>query len=234
MEQNNIVIFSADKSIRETIYEILKYDILSGELAPNERILEKAVAEKYNISRTPIREALHKLEEDGLVTYTRSKGVVVSKLSETYIREIYVIRQSLEKLVLENAIQHVKMADIRKLDTILDQIEQHDQMGDIKTATQYSRKFHVYFYEMSQLPRVQTLITSLDEYMDRFSFMILLDENQRRQSDQEHHQMVDALREKDLEQLLTVSRQHLQSACDQCIKGYNERFNIEQIKKNDE
>lgn len=223
MTEINYALFASDKSIRDVMYEILKDAIISGDILPGEHIVESAYAKRYNISRTPIREALRKLEQDGLVEYRARKGVIVRSLEEEDIREIYVIRQALEDLALQYAVKNVTEEDIQTLYAILDETATFIRVGDIGSASKNSRQIHVYIYRLSGLSRLQTLIGSLNEYMDRFSFMTLSDHDRQAQSAKEHRAMVDALKERDMEKLISISHDHLLRAQKKCIEGYKER-----------
>ena len=93
------------KPIREIAYEVLKKAIISGEIPAGERIVETDYADRLHISRTPLREALRKLERDGLVEYVMRRGVVVRAFTIDDVREIYMIRNALEMLTLPAIIE---------------------------------------------------------------------------------------------------------------------------------
>lgn len=223
MKEINYAMFASNKPIREITYEILKDAIIAGDILPGERIVESVYAKRYNISRTPIREALRKLEQDGLVEYTVRKGVVVRSLEKEDIQEIYIIRKALERLAMEYAVQHVEEKNIEDLRAILRQTQKYIDAGDIVEAAKSSRQIHVYIYQLSGLKRLEEMIGSLDEYMDRFSFMSLSDSDRREQSSKEHEMLVNALRDKDLQRLTKISDEHLDRACGKCIEAYEKR-----------
>lgn len=223
MGEINYAMFAANKPIREITYEILKDAIISGDILPGERIVESLYAKRYNISRTPIREALRKLEQDGLVQYTVRKGVVVRSLEEKDINEIYILRKTLDHLALEHAIKHITEEDIARLRHIIDQAAQCVAQGDLEQASKYSREIHMEIYRLSQLSRLLALVGSLDEYMDRFSFMSLTEELRRKQSAYEHGLIVDALEKRDLAKAQCVSEMHLDASRIKCIEAYESR-----------
>ena len=231
MTEINYELFASNQPIRDVMYEILKDAIISGDMLPGERIVESTYAKQYNISRTPIREALRKLEQDGLVECEARKGVVVRSLEEEDIQEIYVIRQTLEELALRYAIKNVTDEDIETLYAILDETAKSVAEGDVGKASKNSRQVHVYFYQLSGLSRLQSLVGSLDEYMDRFSFMTLSDHDRQEQSAKEHRLMIDALKERNLERLIQISHDHLLRAQKKCIEGYKERRRMAEINR---
>lgn len=212
--------YDSSKPIREITYEALKDAIIAGDILPGERIVESSFAKRLNISRTPIREALRKLEQDGLVVYTPRKGVVVKSLEEKDINDIYTIRTTLETLALTKAIDNVTPEKIAKMRDILSRANQALIDGDIESAAKISREMHMEIYELSGMDRLVTVMNTLDEYMDRFSYMSMSDEERRQTAAREHDEMVNALEARDLETLIHVSEVHLEGARIKCLAAY--------------
>lgn len=215
--------YDASKPIREITYEALKDAIIAGTILPGERIVESSFAKRLNISRTPIREALRKLEQDGLVEYTPRKGVIVKSLDREDIEEIYMIREVLEALALRKAIVNVTAEDIADLRATLRIVEEHVANDEIETASKHSREIHMRMYRLSGLERLVNILNTLDEYMDRFSYMSLSDAEQRRIAAREHGQLIDALEAADIDVLLELNTKHLITARDSCIAAYESR-----------
>lgn len=215
--------YDSSKPIREITYEALKDAIIAGAILPGERIVESNFAKQLNISRTPIREALRKLEQDGLVEYTPRKGVIVKSLEEEDINEIYTIREVLEALALQKALARITPEDIADLRHTLSQIDECVLSGDIVTASKHSREVHLKIYRMSGMERLVGLLNTLDEYMDRFSFMSLSDDERRKTAAREHRQLVDALEEGQIDKVLAISKAHLNGARINCIVAYETR-----------
>ena len=107
------------KPIREIAYETLKHAIITGDLPAGSRIVETDYAERMHISRTPLREALRKLERDGLVEYMLRRGVIVRAFTIADVEEIYTIRNCLEMITLPAIIQNATAQDIARLRAIL-------------------------------------------------------------------------------------------------------------------
>ena len=103
------------KPIREIAYETLKHAIITGQIPAGSRIVETEYADKLHISRTPLREALRKLERDGLVEYVLRRGVVVRAFTIADVEEIYTIRNALEILTLPAIIENATPEDIRSM-----------------------------------------------------------------------------------------------------------------------
>ena len=127
------------KPIREVAYETLKNAIVTGEIPAGSRIVETEYAERMHISRTPLREALRKLERDGLVEYVVRRGVVVRAFTIADVEEIYTIRNALEMLTLPAIIQNATAEDIRSLRALLREMDGFDEAGDIEALSPRAR-----------------------------------------------------------------------------------------------
>ena len=129
------------KPIREIAYETLKHAIITGDLPAGSRIVETDYAERMHISRTPLREALRKLERDGLVEYMLRRGVIVRAFTIADVEEIYTIRNALEMLTLPAIIQNATSDDIARLRGLLDQMDPVTVRSDIPTLSPMARSF---------------------------------------------------------------------------------------------
>ena len=102
--------------LRDVVFNTLRQAILKGELAPGERLMEIQLAERLGVSRTPIREAIRKLELEGLVLMIPRKGAEVAKISEKSLRDVLEVRRSLEELAIELACQRMTEEEINSLE----------------------------------------------------------------------------------------------------------------------
>ena len=130
------------RPIREIAYEVLKHAIITGEIPAGERIVETDYAERLHISRTPLREALRKLERDGLVECVMRRGVVVRAFTLADVDEIYTIRTALEMLTLPAIIENATPADIASLRGKLHAMDALMEAGDIEQLSPLTRAFH--------------------------------------------------------------------------------------------
>ena len=120
------------RPIREVAYEVLKHAIITGEIPAGERIVETEYADRLHISRTPLREALRKLERDGLVEYVMRRGVVVRAFTLDDVEEIYTIRNALEMLTLPAIIAKATADDLADLRAQLSEMDAMVAAGDIE------------------------------------------------------------------------------------------------------
>lgn len=211
------------KPIREIAYETLKHAIITGELPAGSRIVETEYAERMHISRTPLREALRKLERDGLVEYMLRRGVVVRAFTLADVEEIYTIRNALEMLTLPAIIKNATAEDIRRLRAILDEMDPLDANNDVAALAPRARKFHSELTAFSGLKRTIRAIEGQDEYITRFSALAIAKENRRSAAHAEHHQLMDLVEARDLEGFTALMRKHIERSKQTCLEALAER-----------
>jgi DNA-binding GntR family transcriptional regulator len=156
--------------IREKVYRYIKQAIVSGEYKSGERIIERELADQLNVSRTPIREALFRLESQGFVKTLPRKGVIVSKLSPEEIIEIFTILSALESLAMKLAAQKARQEDKEKLDKICKQIDL--ALDHPNYAKEDGSKFHFQINDIicraADSPRLTQMLDSLSDYIRAF------------------------------------------------------------------
>lgn len=205
------------RPIREIAYEVLKHAIVTGEIPAGERIVETDYAERLHISRTPLREALRKLERDGLVEYVLRRGVVVRAFTIEDVDEIYTIRNALEMLTLPAIIERATPEDIVSLRAKLHEMDKVMAMDDIEKLSPMARAFHSAITHISGKNRILRVIESQDEFINRFSAMAIRQEDRRVQAHEEHHKLVDYIEQRDLEHLEKLTRKHIERSKENCL-----------------
>ncbi len=211
------------RPIREIAYEVLKRAIITGEIPAGERIVETDYAERLHISRTPLREALRKLERDGLVEYVLRRGVVVRAFTIADVDEIYTIRNALEMLTLPAVVKNVKDQDIAQLREKLQKMDEAMAKGDMESLSHLARAFHGQITHLSNQTRILRVIESQDEYITRFSAMSIAQETRRPQAHQEHHQIVEYLEKRDLENLQLLMKSHIERSKENCLAALSQK-----------
>ena len=214
---------SENKPIRDIAYESLKHSIITGELTPGSRIVETVYANKLHISRTPLREALRKLELDGLVHYELRRGVIVCAFTLSDIEEIFTIRNSMMMLLLPSVVQRVTDEDIERLDAILKVMDEALEQNDCETLAIYNRQFHDTLEHISDKKRILNVIDGQEEYIIRFSAVAIQSLQHRRAAHDEHHEMVRMLKERDLEALMALMQRHLEDSKESCLSALKNR-----------
>ena len=205
------------KPIREIAYETLKHAIITGQIPAGARIVETEYADKLHISRTPLREALRKLERDGLVEYVLRRGVVVRAFTIADVEEIYTIRNALEMLTLPAIINNATAEDIRSLREKLHQLDAFIAKNDVEGISPLARSFHDQLTAISGLNRILRVIQSQDEYIRRFSAMSIAKETRRKSAHEEHYKLLDYVEKKDLESFERLMRKHIERSKETCL-----------------
>ncbi len=211
------------RPIRDIAYEQLKHAIITGQIPAGSRIVETVYADKLHISRTPLREALRKLERDGLVEYVLHRGVVVRAFTIDDIEEIFTIRNAMMMLILPSVIQNVSEDRIQELRHILQQMDVEYERGDADALAVSNRLFHGTIEHLSDKLRILRVIDSQEEYIKRFSAITIASILRRTNAHQEHHEMVDLLERRDLEGLKELMQHHLEESKETCLAAVRER-----------
>ena len=210
------------RPIREIAYEVFKHAIITGEIPAGERIVETEYADRLHISRTPLREALRKLERDGLVEYVQRRGVIVRAFTIADVEEIYTIRNALEMLTLPAIIEKATPADIAELRAMLREMDPYDEKNMIEELSPRARNFHARLTSISGMKRILRVIEGQDEYIRRFSAMSISKEDRRHAAHAEHYKLVDYVEQKDLESFERLMRKHIERSKQTCLLALEE------------
>ena len=207
------------RPIREIAYEVLKHAIITGEIPAGERIVETDYAERLHISRTPLREALRKLERDGLVEYVLRRGVVVRAFTIADVEEIYTIRNALEMLTLPAIIRNATAEDVASLKERLREMDEVMAHGDIETLSPMARAFHSQLTALCRQNRILRVIEGQDEFITRFSAMAIRQEDRLAQAHEEHYKLVEFVEQKDLEHFQKLMNRHIERSKECCLQA---------------
>lgn len=204
--------FNQNKPIREVVYESLRKTIISGVIPVGERIVEKDYAERLNISRTPVREALRMLEIEELVEYIPRVGVIVKRISYEDVIEIYKIRHNLEVLAATSAMEYITEQEIHEIEELLNLTEKKNNEGDVEAVIEMFGKFNSMIYKASRMKRLAGMIDRLNEYLQRFRNISISDEQRRNKALKEHRDILRAIAEKDKESIDRIIKKHLEDS----------------------
>ncbi|MEG0068936.1 GntR family transcriptional regulator [Cetobacterium sp.] len=216
------MVIKKKKSIREQVYDYLKGEIVSGNIKEETRIVEEEYAEKLNISRTPLREALRMLELEGLVEAREKGGVTVPRTTKKDVEEVVKIRIALETVIFEELFEKVSQNDIKKLEEnirLVDEIVNDEKKS--QEVFKYFSEFNKILYKISDLPRVIALINNLNLYLKKFRKISAESKERRLSAHKDHLKIVALIKEGKKEEAITVNRKHLLEAKEFLIKQVN-------------
>ncbi|MDY0211924.1 MAG: GntR family transcriptional regulator [Desulfuromonadaceae bacterium] len=185
------------QTLREKILENIRDAILKGELKPGERVSEPDIAERYGISRTPIREAFRQLESEGYLTVIPRKGAVVAKHTQKDIEEFYSIKSVLEGYAANLAAVKMTPKDVDKLEAINNRLAKLSKTRDVKTFFRVHNEFHEYFIRAAGNQRLLELIHQLLQKFEYLRVASLSIPGRMEISVQEHKKILEAFRSND-------------------------------------
>jgi len=149
------------KTKKDFVVEIIREAILSGDLKPGERLTQEELANRLEVSSTPVREALRQLEAEGLIVHVPYKGVRVAELSAGDVREVYMIRGVLEGLATKLAIPNLSQNELRELEELHQQMADALRKNTLEQLGDVNRQFHMTLYKASKSQVLCDLITNL-------------------------------------------------------------------------
>lgn len=212
---------SQNRPIREVVYESIRTTLIEGRVPAGERFVEKEYSQRLNISRTPVREALKQLESENLVEYVPRVGVVVKRITKGDVIEIYKIRESLEILVAECAMENITEEEIKEINELLDLTEKTNQQGDIEKVIELFSEFNTLIYKASKMKRLPIMISNLNTYLQRFRNISILDNNRREKALLEHRLIINSIVSKDKELAAKVIKSHLDDSLEVVVNKIN-------------
>ena len=200
------------KPLRELVFEALREAIISGRLQPGERLMESQLAQDLGVSRTPVREAIRKLELEGFVVMIPRKGAYVADISLKDIADVFEIRSALEGLAAELAAERATDEEIEQLERQLVEYAECIERQDVARLVEIDTKFHETLYTASRNERLSQMLSLLREQIQRFRTRTLALPDRMRLALEEHRAVVEAVASRDPEAARRLAQEHIQSA----------------------
>ena len=203
MENNFKVNMNEYLPLRDVVFNTLRQAILKGELAPGERLMEIQLAEKLGVSRTPIREAIRKLELEGLVLMIPRKGAEVAKISEKSLRDV------LEVLAIELACQRMTEEELAQLEQAQAAFSSAISRGVAMPIAETDEHYHDIIYQGTYNDKLVQMLNNLREQMYRYRLEYIKDEDKRQVLLVEHEHILAALKGRNIAEAKTAMREHI-------------------------
>ena len=162
------IVIKPGKTIRQKVYEYLRESVLRGEIKPGERMAESDIAGRIGTSRTPVREALHSLEREGLLESTPRIGYVVTTISEAEVGELCGIRLALEDLALRWALEKDSTKLAASLTENVQRSEDSLAAGDVKSFVEMDAQFHEIISRIADSKQLTEMTQSIRRHMLRY------------------------------------------------------------------
>lgn len=211
------------KPLRDIIFETLREAIIKGELKPGERLLEETLAEKMGVSRTPVREAIRKLELEGLVKMLPRKGAHVADLSIKDIMDVLELRATLDGLASALAANRISQDELLEFKNVLGQfIMVAGKPNNLNNVIKKDVEFHDIIYRASRNERLIQLANNLREQIQRFRVIYLKEYSSVENLIREHEEIYNAVANGNMEVARKTAESHIKAQEEAILKALNE------------
>ncbi len=214
LDENNAIQINQYLPLRDIVFQTLRKAILSGELEPGERLMEIQLAEKLGVSRTPVREAIRKLELEGLVVMVARKGAQVAHFTEKDIQDVLEVREALESLAAKLACKRMDERAFLKLQLAIAEYDFAAKEQDIETMIKKDVTFHETIFAASQNEKLTQLFGNMSEQVHRYRIAYLKNIKEPESVKREHLQLLEALKTRDEDLASDLAAKHIQTQRD--------------------
>ncbi len=209
MQDNLQVSMDEFLPLRDVVFNTLRQAILTGELKPGERLMEIHLANRLGVSRTPIREAIRKLELEGLVTMIPRRGAEVAQITEKSLQDVLEVRRALDGLSVELACDRITSEELEQLKQACDAFEQATQTRDPRKIARADVALHDIIVQATGNRRLVQMVNNLSEQMYRYRFEYIKDESKHQRLMEEHRIIYESILQKDKKTAAATAKLHI-------------------------
>lgn len=195
--------------LRDVVFNTLRQAILTGEMKPGERLMEIHLANKLGVSRTPIREAIRKLELEGLVIMIPRRGAEVAQITWKSLKDVLEVRRALDVLAIELACDRMTQEELQELYRACESFAEATRKKDVREIAEADVALHDFIVAATRNNRLIQLVNNLAEQMYRYRFEYIKDSSQHERLIQEHNDMYQSILRKDKESAARAVRKHI-------------------------
>jgi len=206
------LVIKTSSTIRRRIYNFLREQLLSGEIQPHQHLIEAKIARDIGTSRTPVREAFHSLELEGLIESIPRVGYVVKPISEQEVEEICEIRATIEGLAARWAIEKAYKKLVEELEKNISVVEEKVSKGDVRAFVDMDARFHEIISKFSGSKRLLELAQTLRRHMLRYRIQSIYSVDNVLRAIEGHKGIAQAIRKRDLEEVNQAIRHHMEQS----------------------
>lgn len=199
------------KPLKELVYLELKHKILTGEIASQTRLMEIDLSEKMNVSRTPIREAIKRLADDGLVKVEPRRGAYVANISIKDMLDVFEVREDMEGFVAKLASQRITEEQKEELKKIAAEYEAATKKPNKESIIELDEKFHNYIVECCNNETLSELINYVQELSLRFRYLYYGDFSLYEAASEQHNRIMEAISRGDGEEARKEADAHVKA-----------------------
>ncbi len=209
LREFEIIRTMAKQSLAQMIHQALRRGILRGEIPPGHRLVEERLAREMGASRTPVREALQRLEQERLIEKLPRGGYEIRHVAPRDLEEIFGIRSLLESYAAALATRRIRPEVIRGLEAIIEESRNCLEVRDLERFIELNTQFHDSLYRASESERLCAMIQQMWDYFYRYRRVLLLVQGMPETSLQDHERMIRAMKEGDERAVETLVREHI-------------------------
>ncbi|MFP4697798.1 MAG: GntR family transcriptional regulator [Eubacteriales bacterium] len=195
--------------LRDVVFNTLREAILKGELVPGQRLMEKQLADRMGVSRTPIREAIRKLELEGLVVMVPRKGAEVARITEKDLKNVLEIRCALEELAVRIACKKINESEVRELRSTITEFAEAIDQKDFDSIVEKDVEFHDIIFQATGNEKLIQILNNLREQIYRFRVEYIRKADNHYNLLKEHEEILNAIENKNVERARKVAEQHI-------------------------
>ncbi len=197
--------------LRDVVFNTLRTAIITGQFAPGERLMEIALADQLGVSRTPVREAIRKLELEGLVVMIPRRGAEVARITEEGLKEVLEVRCALEELAVELACKRIEKEGLAQLRNAHEAFVDAVKKGDILEITNQDELFHECIFERSGNRRLLQMVNNLKEQMFRYRMEYVKEKGYHEELVREHEKLIQTIGDGDAVAAKAIMKHHIQN-----------------------
>jgi DNA-binding GntR family transcriptional regulator len=209
------------KSLGEQVFAGLKQAVIRGDIPAGERLVESQIAETLGISRTPVREAIHKLELEGFIERRPPGGFTVLALSRNDIEETFGIRSVLEGYAARLAAIKHRAEELKPLEEKIEEFRKCLDKHQFDALARINTEFHDFLYALSKSPKLINMINSLQDQIFRFRLIILRDDKLAAISNEDHQRMLKFIQKRDADGVERLVREHILRGQEAVLKEFD-------------
>lgn len=199
------------RPLRDIVFETLRTAILDGNLKPGERVMEVQLAEKLGVSRTPVREAIRKLELEGLLIMIPRKGAYVADVSIKDVLNVLEVRASLEGLAASLAAERITEEEIESLKNSAKEFEEMNKLNNRDGMVEKDTEFHTVLLNASRNDKLISIVEGLSDYVQRFRVIYFTEYSEAKNIMEDHKAILNAINERDAKKAKKVAQDHIEN-----------------------
>lgn len=206
-------------SLRGRVFHKLREDILNGKYKEHEELKEAAIGEALGVSRTPVREAFRQLELEGLIQIVPNKGAYVTGITSKDVKDIYMIRSSLEGMCARLATEHITKEQLEEIEENVYLASFHAAKGHMEQMAELDNRFHHILYDACDSKMLQKLLQDFHQYVIRIRKKTLSTMERGMASNEEHRRIMEAIKAKDPDEAERLATLHMVNAYENIVKS---------------